>query len=311
VNAHFDSVPSGYGATDDGVGVVSILQLISYFTVPEHKPKRGIVALLNNGEEDYLNGAYAFTQHPLSQFPHTFLNLEGAGAGGRAVLFRSTDAEVTKFYKKVPYPFGTVVSADGFKKKLVRSQTDYVIFNGELGMRGLDVAFMEPRSRYHTQEDSTRFTSKDSLWHMLSGAIATVEGLASDTSDEFDGPPVDDGKVSSGQGSDAVWFDLFGSVFAVFELHSFFAVSVTLLVVTPLVLLALTGLLIKLDKWYPFSSTKILEDTDEPIRISGLRGFFRTPVAYIAATGTLFGLVLLVAKINPYIVYSSGYSVWG
>lgn len=56
VNAHYDSVPSGYGATDDGVGVVSVLQLISHFTAPGNTPKRGIVALLNNGEEDYLNG---------------------------------------------------------------------------------------------------------------------------------------------------------------------------------------------------------------------------------------------------------------
>jgi hypothetical protein len=88
VNAHFDSVPSGFGATDDGVGVITVLQLISYFSHPQNTPKRGVVALLNNGEEDYLNGAYAFSQHPISSFPHTFLNLEGAGAGGRAVLFR-------------------------------------------------------------------------------------------------------------------------------------------------------------------------------------------------------------------------------
>lgn len=58
VNAHYDSVPSGYGATDDGVGVVTVLQLISHFTSPGKTPKRGIVALLNNGEEDYLNGMY-------------------------------------------------------------------------------------------------------------------------------------------------------------------------------------------------------------------------------------------------------------
>lgn len=310
VNAHFDSVPSGYGATDDGVGVISVLQLVSYFTVPENRPRRGIVALLNNGEEDYLNGAYAFTQHPLSKFPHTFLNLEGAGAGGRAVLFRSSDAEVTRVYTKVSHPFGTVISADGFKRKLVRSQTDYIIFNGELGMRGLDVAFMEPRSRYHTQEDSTRYTSKDSLWHMLSTAITTVEALASDTGDEFDGPPTNDGKVSSGQGSDAVWFDLYGKVFAVFELHSFFAISVTLLLVTPLILILLTGLLVKLDKWYPFTSTTLLDNSDEPIRMSGLRGLFRTPIAFIASIGALSGLVLLIVKINPYIVYSSPYAVW-
>jgi acetylornithine deacetylase/succinyl-diaminopimelate desuccinylase-like protein len=54
VNAHFDSVPSGYGATDDGVGVVTVLQLISYFTTPGNTPKRGVVALLNNGEEVHI-----------------------------------------------------------------------------------------------------------------------------------------------------------------------------------------------------------------------------------------------------------------
>ena len=171
VNAHYDSVSTGelmlgisllialvanknlvgYGATDDGVGVVSVLQLVKYFSTPGNQPKKGIIALLNNGEEDFLNGARAFARHPTSRFPHTFLNLEGAGSGGRATLFRSTDTEVARFYQGTRYPFGTAVSADGFKRGLIRSQTDYVVFDGNLGMRGLDVAFMEPRARYHTE----------------------------------------------------------------------------------------------------------------------------------------------------------------
>jgi hypothetical protein len=268
------------------------------------------VALLNNGEEDYLNGAYAFSQHPLSSFPHTFLNLEGAGAGGRAVLFRSTDTEVTKFYKSAPHPFGTVVSADGFKRGLVRSQTDYVVFNGDLGMRGLDVAFMEPRSRYHTQEDSATYTSKGSLWHMLSAAVATTQGLASDASDEFDGPVSAPGKVSSRQGSEAVWFDIFGKAFAVFQLHTLFAISVTLLVVTPLILVGLTIVLIRADKWYPFSSWKYVEGIEDNVRIDGLRAVFRIPVVYIVSTAALIGFAYLLVKINPYILYSSEYAVW-
>jgi hypothetical protein len=310
VNAHFDSVPSGFGATDDGVGVISVLQLISYFSHPDHTPKRGIVALLNNGEEDYLNGAYAFSQHPISSFPHTFVNLEGAGAGGRADLFRSTDTEVTKFYKKSPYPFGTVISADGFKKGLVRSQTDYVVFNGDLGMRGLDIAFMEPRSRYHTMEDSTRYTSKGSIWHMLSSAIATTEGLSSDSSSEFDGKAAGPGKVESGSGTDAVWFDLFGRVFIIFQLQTLFAITVTLLIVSPLILIGLTTLLVHLDKWYPFSSIKTLSQSEEHVRIDGWRAFLRTPIIYLVATGAIFGLAFLLVKVNPYIIYSSPYAVW-
>ncbi|KAF2403555.1 putative zinc metalloprotease [Trichodelitschia bisporula] len=309
VNAHYDSVPSGYGATDDGVGVITVLQLISYFSAPGHQPKRGVMALLNNGEEDYLNGAYAFSQSPLSKLPHTFLNLEGAGAGGRAVLFRSTDTEVTKFYKKSPHPFGTVISADGFKRHLVRSDTDYTVFHGELGMRGLDVAFMEPRARYHTIEDSTRFTSVNSIWHMLSAAVATMDGLTSDTSSSFDGEPAVAGGVSSGTGSDGVWFDLFGQSFAVFKLHTLFAISVTLLVVTPLILIALTVILAKCDKLYLFSGKKLSPEGDI-VHLNGWRGFFRFPITVTVASAAVVGLGFLLAKINPYIVYSSEYAVW-
>lgn len=314
VNAHYDSVSSGYGATDDGVGVVCVLQLLSYFTQDRNWPKRTVVLLLNNGEEDFLNGAKAFMRHPISQVPHTFLNLEGAGAGGRATLFRSTDTEVTKYYAASKHPFGTVVSGDGFKKGLIRSETDYRVFHGELGLRGLDVAFMEPRARYHTVEDSTRETSLKSVWHMLSTSIATVAGLASDTSDEFSGSEQrrDDAKVDAGTGTDAVWFDLLGRAFVVFRLHTFFALCVTLLVVAPLTLIGLTFGLSKADKNYLFARKTYLHssDDDEPIYLQGWRGFFRLPIVFAITTATVIGLAYLVVRVNPFIVYSSPYAVW-
>ncbi|KAL1641239.1 hypothetical protein SLS58_006141 [Diplodia intermedia] len=307
VNAHYDSVSTGFGATDDGVGVVTVLQLISYFTTKGNQPKKGIVALLNNGEEDWLNGAKAFTEHPLSFFPHTFLNLEGAGAGGRATLFRSTDTEVTRFYKKAKNPFGSVISADGFKRGLIRSGTDYSIFTADMNMRGLDVAFMEPRAQYHTVEDAARDTSPDSVWHMLSAALETMKALTSYTGTEFEGGP--DG---TGQGSNGVWFDLFGETLAIFQLHTLFAFSVTLLVVTPLILIGLTAILVSLDKWYLFARKKYLHsaDDDDAYPLYGWRGFFRFPVAFVFATAAVIGLAYLITKVNPNIVYSSQYSVW-
>ena len=314
VNAHYDSVSTGYGATDDGTGVVTILQLIKFFTTPGNQPNKGVVALLNNGEEDFLNGANAFCAHPIarSQFLRTFLNLEGAGAGGRATLFRSTDTEVTKFYKGSKHPFGTVVSGDGFKGGFIRSQTDYIIFNGILGLRGLDVAFMEPRSRYHTDQDDTRRTSIDSLWHMLSAALSTMQGLTSDTSSTFEGGDPAKGKVLNGSGSDAVWFDLFGLAFAVFELHTLFALSVTLLVVGPITLIVISAILFKVDKLYLFSSSKHHHhaEGDDAVRLQGWRGFFRYPIIFAAASAGVVGLAFLLNKINPFIVASSPYSVW-
>ncbi|SLM35159.1 peptidase family m28 family [Lasallia pustulata] len=312
VNAHYDSVSTGYGATDDGVGVVSVLQLIRHFTTPGQKPKKGIVALLNNGEEDGLHGAFVFSQHPLSRFAHTFLNLEGAGAGGRATLFRSTDTEVTRFYQRSKYPFGTVVSGDGFKRGFVRSQTDYVVFNGLLGLRGLDVAFMEPRARYHTDQDDTRHTSRDSLWHMLSAALSTMQGLTSDTSSTFEGGSPDKGKVPNGKGTDAVWFDMFGHALAVFRLRTFFALSVTLLAAAPIILIIIGAILIQVDKLYLFSSSKHHHhaEGDDTISLQGWRGFFRYPIIFFVASAANVGLAFLLTKVNPYIVYSSQYAVW-
>ncbi|KAL3471568.1 hypothetical protein BJX99DRAFT_250350 [Aspergillus californicus] len=310
VNAHYDSVSTGYGATDDGVGVVTCLQLVKYFTTPEYAPRRGLVVLFNNGEEDFLNGARVYSQHPISKFPHTFLNLEGTGAGGRAVLFRSSDEEVTQSYMRSQHPFGSVLGADGFKTGLIRSQTDYVVFEGDMGLRGLDVAFMEPRARYHTDQDDTRHTSKDSLWHMLSMAVATTEGLVSDSSDRFDGPSQDDGKIASGTGSQAVWFDLFGSTFVLFRLHTLFALSVTLLVVAPLVLLLTSIVLSKVDKMYLFRTSVWPEGSLEVLALYGDRGFIRFPFLFGIPTAVAIGLAFLLTKVNPYIIHSSEYAVW-
>ncbi len=314
VNAHYDSVSSGYGATDDGVGVVTVLQLLTYFTEAQNWPKRTVILLLNNGEEDYLNGAKAFMRNSISRAVRTFVNLEGAGAGGRATLFRSTDTEVTRFYKKASHPFATVVSNDGFKRGLIRSETDYSVFYGELGLRGLDIAFMEPRARYHTVEDSTKETSINSLWHMLSAAIATTSGLASVTDDRFGGPQHQpaNGNVDAGTGTDAVWFDIFGKVFLIFRLHTMFAFCVTLLVVAPLTLIGMTFGLSAAGKNYLFARKTYLHssDDDQPVRLYGWRGVFRFPVFVSIATAVVVGLAFLVVRINPYIVYSSPYAVW-
>lgn len=310
VNAHYDSVSTGYGATDDGVGVVTCLQLIQYFMTPGHAPRRGLVVLLNNGEEDYLNGARVYGQHPISKFPHTFLNLEGAGAGGRAILFRSSDTEVTRPYMSSKYPFGSVLAADGFATGLIGSQTDYVVFEVDLGLRGLDVAFMEPRARYHTEQDDSRHTSKSSLWHMLSAAVATTEGLVSDKSDQFEGAPTDDAKVASGSGSKAVWFDLFGTTFVLFELHTLFALSVTLLVVAPLALLVTGIALTRADKMYLFRTSAKADESLDSVPLQGLRGFFRFPFLFAIPTAVTVGLAYLVTKVNPLIIHSSEYAVW-
>ncbi|KAL2175132.1 uncharacterized protein P884DRAFT_301830 [Thermothelomyces heterothallicus CBS 202.75] len=313
VNAHYDSVSTGYGATDDGMGVVTCLQLIQYFTRPENQPDRGIVVMLNNGEEDYLYGARALGQHPLNPYIHTFLNLEGAGAGGRAMLFRTTDREVTAAYAGSPNPFGTVIGSDAFGLGFIRSATDYSVLYDVYGQRGLDLAFFKPRARYHTNQDDARHASRGSLWHMLSAAIHTTARLSGDTGNTFVGPRPDGarGKVSNGSPSDGVWFDLFGKGFVLFGLKGMFAWSLTLLIATPLILILVSYLLHRADKYYLFSS-KVktgYEADDEPVSVGGWKGFFRFPFALVVAGSLTLGAAFLMRKVNPFIIYSSRYSV--
>ncbi|KAI1813976.1 hypothetical protein GGS20DRAFT_550940 [Poronia punctata] len=314
LNAHYDSVSTGYGATDDGMGCVTVMALVDYFSRPENRPQRGIVALLNNNEEDFLWGAQAFGKSPFMPFCHTFLNLEGAGSGGRALLFRSTDAEVTSAYKGSPNPFGSVVASDAFSLGAVKSNTDYIVFNGVFGMRGLDLAFYRPRTNYHTNNDDAKHASRASLWHMLSNALPTVQSLSGNTGQTFIGKRGDGDrkKVPNGSGNKGVWFDLFGKTLAVFELRTFFAWSLTLLIATPLILAGLTYLLVRKGKYYFFSS-KISSDEGElssPIMLGGWKGLFRYPLALVISGALVVGSAYLVTKINPLIIYSSEYAVW-
>ncbi|KAF4979720.1 hypothetical protein FZEAL_4115 [Fusarium zealandicum] len=314
VNCHFDSVSTGYGATDDGMSCVSMLQLLSYFTSKGRQPKNGVVLLFNNAEEDGLLGARAFGYSPLLQFTHTFVNLEGAGAGGRALLFRTTDLQAAKVYSKSPHPLGSVVAANAFESGVIKSATDYEIFADVYGQRGLDIAFYGPRARYHTNQDDTRHTSVDSIWHMLSAALASTEKLSQTTGTIFHGDR-SDGKsnlVQNGKQADGVWFDVFGAVWAVFALRGLFAWSLTLLVATPLVLFAITYVLMRKDKYYFFArDIKMHHDiNDDPVALGGWKGFFRFPFAFVFSGALTIASTLLLAKFNPLIIYSSPYAVY-
>ncbi|KAI0159862.1 peptidase family M28 family [Hypoxylon sp. FL1284] len=314
INAHYDSVASGYGATDDGVGCVTVISLVDYFSRPENQPQRGIVALFNNNEEDGLWGAQAFAKSPFLAFCHTFLNLEGAGAGGRANLFRTSDAEVTRAYKGTEHPFGTVISSDAFGLGAIRSNTDFIVFDGVFGLRGLDMAFYRPRARYHTNQDDAGHASRASLWHMLSSSLHTMRYLSGDTGQTFIGDRGDGDrkKVWNGRGNDGVWFDIFGNAFALFDLRTMFAWSLTLLIATPLILVALTYILIRCDKYYFFSARRsAYEGSDlDSIMLGGRKGTFRFPFALVVAGALVVGSAYLLTKINPLIIYSNEYTVW-
>lgn len=96
------------------------------------------------------------------------------------------------------------------------------------------------------------------------------------------------------------------------QLSTLFALSITLLTAAPVFLTVLEVIIARNDKWYPFSRKRYLHssDDDEPVQLNGFRGFFRFPIAFLAATAAVVALAYLLAKINPLIAYGSEFSVW-
>ncbi|CCE82876.1 Piso0_002631 [Millerozyma farinosa CBS 7064] len=179
LSAHFDSVPTGFGVTDDGMGIASLLGILNYFSSDDiGQPLRTIIFNFNNNEEFGLCGAQAFITHPWFSEVGYFLNLEGAGCGGKAVLFRGTDYDVVKHFNEVRYPFASSLFQQAFNNLLVHSDTDYTVYKRN-GLRGLDLAFFAPRDIYHTPGDNIKNIKIESLWHMLSNGIDYSLALSS------------------------------------------------------------------------------------------------------------------------------------
>lgn len=57
-SAHYDSVSTAPGVTDDGMGVATLMQMVEY--LGQRRPKRTAIFNINNGEEDGLMGAYVW-----------------------------------------------------------------------------------------------------------------------------------------------------------------------------------------------------------------------------------------------------------
>ena len=81
----------------------------------------------------------------------------------------------------VPHPHANVLFADAFSRGVIRSGTDYSVYE-QAGLDGLDFAFYRDRSRYHTGYDSISGMEggKKALWAMMEATHGASLALAND-----------------------------------------------------------------------------------------------------------------------------------
>ncbi|KAF9535034.1 hypothetical protein CPB83DRAFT_888966 [Crepidotus variabilis] len=243
-SAHYDSVSTAPGATDDGMGVATAMQLVQFFA--ENRTPRTAVFNINNGEEDWLNGAHAFLQHPWSNLTNTFLNLEGAAAGGRPILFRATSTSSVRAFrntKRVPHPHANVLSSDAFARGFIRSGTDYSVYTSpgpHRGMNGLDLAFYKGRSKYHTKYDAIPYTigGEKSLWSMMEVARGVGINLLNVPLDEDrEDVPNETVDFRTENGDAPVYLDLFKAILLVFPISRLLIFNILALIIGPVILI--------------------------------------------------------------------------
>lgn len=167
LNSHFDTVPTSPGGTDDGINCAAMLEILRKISRSPYRLRHNVIFLFNGAEETGLRGAHGFiTQHKWAKEIKTLINLEGAGAGGKELLFQTGIPWMIDYYKYVPHPKGQVLSEEIFQSGQIPSDSDFRIFRDYGNVSGMDFAFVENGYRYHTKYDNFENIPDGSYQHV-------------------------------------------------------------------------------------------------------------------------------------------------
>ncbi len=176
--AHYDSVPAGPGASDDGAGVAAVLEIARALRAspPTRHP---IVLLLDEGEEAGLLGAQLFAaHHPLAQSVKAAVNLDARGTTGASLLFEtgSDNAWLIGLLAQTrPRLLTNSVFYTAYR--LTPHDTDFTVFKAA-GWQGFNFAYIGGVARYHTPLDDWAHADARSLGEQGALALAAVRALA-------------------------------------------------------------------------------------------------------------------------------------
>ncbi|PLR75659.1 hypothetical protein CU633_19705 [Bacillus sp. V3-13] len=178
VMAHYDSVPEGPGANDDGVNVAVMLEAMR--VLKKDEPMRNtMVFLFTDGEELGLYGAKEYLKKHSSEHTGFVINLEARGYKGPVILFQTSGTngsaiELFNEYVNNPYAFS-------FMEDIYRhlpNDTDFSPFKEE-GISGLNFAYAEGGHVYHSKEDDLEHVHLPTVQHSGQYVLSMTKALSS------------------------------------------------------------------------------------------------------------------------------------
>lgn len=194
---HYDSVSSGPGASDDGSGVALILETVRALKAAPAL-KNDVIFLLSDGEEVGLLGAQAFVaEHPWAKDVKLVMNFEARGSGGPAIMFETSEQNgwlIREFGRAAPRPVANSMAYEVYR--MLPNDTDLSVFKAA-GLAGLNFAYIENPTHYHTRLDNAENVDRRSLQHGGSYATALTRGFGNSD-------------LTNTKEDDAVYFDVLG-----------------------------------------------------------------------------------------------------
>ncbi|MFG1794659.1 M20/M25/M40 family metallo-hydrolase [Nocardia sp. NPDC049149] len=179
LTAHYDSVPSGPGANDDGVGVAAVLETVRALRASAQPLRNDVVVLLTDGEEAGLLGAEAFvTAGKDGRDTGVVINHEARGAGGPLLLWRTSrpdGALIRTVADAAPRP-NTDSVATMVASARTSSSTDYSAFDPS-GLRVLDWAYVGRSAYYHNRLDDPAHVDLPTVQELGDNSLGLAEAF--------------------------------------------------------------------------------------------------------------------------------------
>ena len=198
--AHYDSVPTGPGASDDGAGVATLIETVR--ALKAGPPLRNdLILVFSDAEELGLIGARAFADaHPWMKDVGVVLNFEARGGGGPSMMFETSEgngALISEMASAAPHVVANSLMYAVYKR--LPNNTDMTVYK-EAGASGLNFAYADRITSYHTMLDSADVMDERSLQHHGSYAVSLARRFGQTD-------------LNTLRSDDAVYFNALGPLF--------------------------------------------------------------------------------------------------
>lgn len=267
--SHYDSVPAGPGAGDDGAGVAVGLEVARI--LKGRDDLRPVLILITDGEEIGLLGAESFVHSdPLAARIDAVVNVEARGVRGPISMFQTSNPngrDIAAIAKIGRTALTNTLTTSIYEA--MPNDTDISRFLDADAPRRVDAtnfAFILGDSFYHTPGDNLANLDRSTVFHSGINALATVESFAAQS-------------TTGTAENDQLYFDVLTRG----------VVSVPAIVGPVIILIALL-----------LSITALIQTGTW----RGWRGWVVMPVALIGVGLATFGLSSLLGLVNSGAAYS-------